>query len=131
MSGIRAGTGTSRPTSSGLRQMVRGVQWHFYGVPVANPGKEELIRWIQARPYRGAAQLDRFSVFGGHQLVMLESVASSVPIYRRPYLQQTIRWIPPWQRVPYETCTLDRIPLLQKTHYRSAGRRICPLFSWA
>ncbi len=29
------------PTSSGLRQMVRGVRWHFNGVPVANPDKDE------------------------------------------------------------------------------------------
>ena len=28
--------------------MMRGVQWHFYGVPVANPGKEELLRWVPA-----------------------------------------------------------------------------------
>ena len=27
--------------ASGLRQMVRGVQWHFNGVPVVNPDKDE------------------------------------------------------------------------------------------
>jgi hypothetical protein len=27
-------------------EMLRGVEWHFYGVPVANPGKEELLRWL-------------------------------------------------------------------------------------
>jgi hypothetical protein len=27
-------------------EMLRGVEWHFYGVPVANPGKEELLRWV-------------------------------------------------------------------------------------
>jgi len=26
--------------------MLRGLQWNFYGLPVANPGKEELLRWV-------------------------------------------------------------------------------------
>ena len=28
--------------------ILRGIQRHFYGVPVANPGKEELVRWLSA-----------------------------------------------------------------------------------
>jgi hypothetical protein len=27
-------------------EMLRGVEWHFYGVPVANPGKAELLHWL-------------------------------------------------------------------------------------
>jgi hypothetical protein len=27
-------------------EMLRGVEWHFWGVPVMNPGKEELLRWL-------------------------------------------------------------------------------------
>jgi hypothetical protein len=30
------------------REMLRGVEWHFYGIPVANPGKAELLRWLSA-----------------------------------------------------------------------------------
>jgi hypothetical protein len=30
--------------------MLRGVQWQFWGVPVMNPGEEELLRWV---PYSG------------------------------------------------------------------------------
>jgi hypothetical protein len=26
--------------------MLRGVEWHYYGCPVVNPGKEELRRWV-------------------------------------------------------------------------------------
>ena len=26
--------------------MLRGVEWHYYGRPVVNPGKEELRRWV-------------------------------------------------------------------------------------
>jgi len=28
--------------------MLRGVQWQFWGVPVMNPGEEELLRWVSA-----------------------------------------------------------------------------------
>ena len=28
--------------------MLRGVQWQFWGVPVMNPGKAELLRWLPA-----------------------------------------------------------------------------------
>ena len=34
--------------------MVRGVQWHFYGVPVAKPDKDVTLHRIQARPYRAS-----------------------------------------------------------------------------
>lgn len=37
-------------------EMLRGVQWHYYGRPVENPGEEELRRWIApaaaATPFR-------------------------------------------------------------------------------
>jgi hypothetical protein len=36
--------------------MLRGVQWQFWGVPVANPGKAELLRWVPA-PFRQALGL--------------------------------------------------------------------------
>ena len=26
--------------------MLRGMQWYFYGMPVVNPGQEELLRWV-------------------------------------------------------------------------------------
>jgi hypothetical protein len=36
--------------------MLRGVQWQFWGVPVMNPGKAELLRWVPA-PFRQALGL--------------------------------------------------------------------------
>jgi hypothetical protein len=29
-----------------VTDLLRSVEWHFWGVPVANPGKEKLLRWV-------------------------------------------------------------------------------------
>ena len=29
-------------------EVLRGVEWQFWGVPVINPGEEELLRWVSA-----------------------------------------------------------------------------------
>jgi hypothetical protein len=39
--------------------MLRGVQWHFWGVPVANPGNEELLRWVPESVRHLLGQLER------------------------------------------------------------------------
>ena len=83
-------------------------------------------------PHRTATQLDRFPVFACHQLIMLEPMRYACAVLsQRGLVQQKTRRILPRQREPCEACTPDRIPLLQKTHYRNSGRRVCPLFSWA
>jgi hypothetical protein len=56
-----------------------------------------------------------------------QTVASGAPRSER---QQKSRRTRPHQPKPREACTPDRIPLLQKTHYRNWGRRVCPLFSY-
>jgi hypothetical protein len=37
-------------------EMLRGVEWHFWGLPVMNPGEEELLRWVPP-PFRQTLDL--------------------------------------------------------------------------
>ena len=72
--------------------------------------------------HRTATQLDRFPVFARHQLIMLKSLRCAVPIVGLTASSKKTRRIQPHQQEPCEACRPDRIPSLQKTHYRNSGR---------